>query len=126
MNNQELFEKLEILKLKKEELFQGAELIPSLVHGDLWSGNYAQTSNGPSIFDPACFYAHDEFEFGMISLYGGLGKDFMRGYRSLISERVGFERRVKLYRLFHLLNHWHHFGGAYKRHSLSLLDQLIN
>ena len=118
-------EKLQTLREKSSEIFTGAELVPSLVHGDLWSGNYSQSAAGPAIFDPGCFYAHDEFEFGMISLYGGLGRKFYEGYRSLIPERPGFETRVKLYRLFHLINHWWHFGGSYKNQSLSLLTELI-
>lgn len=34
-------------------------ITPSLVHGDLWSGNYGFTKQGrPVMFDPACYYGH--------------------------------------------------------------------
>ena len=86
----------------------------------------AQTKSGPTIYDPACFYAHDEFEFGMTSLYGKLGSKFERGYYELIKPEPGRVKRIALYRLFHALNHWYHFGGEYKSLSLCLLGSLLD
>lgn len=118
----QLFTKLEG---EMEKIFDGIAIVPSLVHGDMWSGNYSVTIDGKTtIYDPGAFYAHDEFEFGMIDLFGGLGKQFLEGYRTLIPEEEGFDCRVKLYKLFHLMNHWAHFCNSYKRSSLQLLSSL--
>lgn len=45
----------------------GNSIEPCLVHGDLWFGNTATSAEGnnrPMIFDPAAFYAHNEYELG--------------------------------------------------------------
>jgi protein-ribulosamine 3-kinase len=46
----------------------GNSIKPSIVHGDLWCGNAAvdQKTDNPLIFDPSCFWAHNEC---MISLF---------------------------------------------------------
>ena len=96
-------------------------------HRQPWSGNYNGIGNGSvTIYDPASFYGHDEFEFGMIELYGNVGSKFFDGYRKVISEKDGFDQRVKLYKLFHLLNHWALFGPSYQPLSLNLLASLLN
>ena len=38
---------------------------PSVLHGDLWSGNIAAVDGKPCIFDPAVYYGHHEAEWGM-------------------------------------------------------------
>ena len=101
-------------------------MVPSLVHGDLWSGNYNGSNGKPAIYDPGAFYAHDEFEFGMIDLFGGVGNEFYKGYRTMIPEEKGFRSRVQLYKLFHLLNHWAHFGSSYKSSALSCLNKILD
>ena len=125
INNKELFDLFEKLKNVKHQIFVGADPFPSLVHGDLWSGNYSGVGGKPAIYDPGAFYGDDEFEFGMIDLFGSVGDDFYKGYRSVIPERNGFNRRVKLYKLFHLLNHWAHFGSSYKNSSLSCIQNIL-
>ncbi|KAI1852576.1 hypothetical protein JX265_003058 [Neoarthrinium moseri] len=45
----------------------GRSIEPRLLHSDLWDGNAAieaETEN-PIIFDPSCFYGHNEFEIGV-------------------------------------------------------------
>lgn len=48
-----------------ELFFEGLEIRPSVLHGDLWSGNYAAVDGKAAIFDPATYYGHHEAEFGM-------------------------------------------------------------
>jgi len=121
------------------KLFQDIEILPSLVHGDLWSGNMAQThdvisgddsSNSssaiPVIFDPASFYGHDEFEFGIVAMFGGFDPQFFQAYHAVIPERPGRKKRLQLYQLFHHLNHWNHFGSGYRGSSLSLMRKLLS
>ncbi|MFH4979974.1 hypothetical protein AB6A40_006683 [Gnathostoma spinigerum] len=82
------------------------KIIPSILHGDLWSGNYSFAEDGPVIFDPASFYGHSEFEMGILTMFGGFSQDFFTAYHSLIPKSEGFAERVRLYELFHHFNHW--------------------
>ena len=99
-----------------DSLFEGVDVTPSLIHGDLWSGNMARAVRGSdgtaawAILDPAAYYGHAEAEFGM-SWCASFGADFWRGYRSLIPEAPGFARRRQLYELYHILNHEVLFSG---------------
>ncbi|KRX60341.1 Sorting nexin-13 [Trichinella sp. T9] len=88
------------------------QIKPSLLHGDLWPGNVGETSNGAVAFDPASFYGHNEFDFGIATMFGQLPPKFFQGYRTIIPKERGEEERLLLYQLFHYLNHWNHFGGS--------------
>uniref|UniRef100_A0A183J627 protein-ribulosamine 3-kinase n=1 Tax=Soboliphyme baturini TaxID=241478 RepID=A0A183J627_9BILA len=101
------------------------DIKPALLHGDLWGGNVAETKDGPVIFDPASFYGHSEFEFGILTLFGGFSRPFFEAYRKLIPKSKGFDSRLPLYQLFHYLNHWNHFGAGYRGSSLSILRSLV-
>ncbi|XP_028968845.1 ketosamine-3-kinase [Galendromus occidentalis] len=105
-------------------LFENVSVIPSLLHGDLWSGNTAEVEGELVIFDPGSFYGHSEFDFGIIKMFGGFNHSFYDGYRKVIPEEEGFDGRCDLYELFHQLNHWNHFGSGYKRSSIELLRRL--
>ena len=61
-----------------------------------------------------------------IDLFGGVGHEFYEGYRTMIPEEKGFRSRVQLYKLFHLLNHWAHFGSSYKSSALSCLNKILD
>ncbi|XP_013379834.1 ketosamine-3-kinase [Lingula anatina] len=112
------------LQRKIPELFKDIEVKPALLHGDLWGGNVSETDDGPLIFDPASFYGHAEFEFGIATMFGGFGRTFFDAYHKLIPKSPGFEKRLPLYQLFHYLNHWNHFGTGYRSQSLSRMRGL--
>eukprot|EP00560_Eucampia_antarctica_P008750 CAMPEP_0197826358 /NCGR_PEP_ID=MMETSP1437-20131217/3328_1 /TAXON_ID=49252 ORGANISM="Eucampia antarctica, Strain CCMP1452" /NCGR_SAMPLE_ID=MMETSP1437 /ASSEMBLY_ACC=CAM_ASM_001096 /LENGTH=352 /DNA_ID=CAMNT_0043426765 /DNA_START=53 /DNA_END=1111 /DNA_ORIENTATION=- len=95
-----------------DALFQGMEIRPSLLHGDLWSGNIASVQGKPSIYDPATYWGHHEAEWGM-DWCASFGKSFWDGYRSLIPKDDGFDDRKPLYDAYHQLNHYNLFGGSY-------------
>ncbi|MEM9419344.1 MAG: fructosamine kinase family protein [Planctomycetota bacterium] len=96
-----------------------------LIHGDLWSGNACGDRDGRVwIYDPACSYAHREVEFGMTRLFG-FGPRFEAAYQEVWALPAGWERRVEVYRLHHLLSHLWHFGGGYESQCLALLDRLV-
>lgn len=59
------------------------------------------------IFDPASFYGHHEFDLAIAEMFGGFTRDFYNSYHELIPKAPGFEKRQKLYLLFHYLNHWY-------------------
>lgn len=105
------------------DLFDGLTITPSVLHGDLWSGNVASVGGAPAIFDPATYYGHHEAEWGM-SWCASFPPAFWEGYRSLIPEDAGFRRRATLYELYHKLNHYNLFGGMYYGDSLSLMGRL--
>lgn len=99
-------------------------IVPAIVHGDLWSGNYSYCADGPVIFDPASFYAHNEYEFGIMQMFGGFGGAVYSAYHEIIPEAKGSKQRIQLYELFHHLNHWNHFGNGYKSGAISIMKSL--
>ena len=57
---------------------------PSLLHGDLWSGNYlVDTEGSPVLLDPATYFGRREAELGMTTLFGGFDRDFYAGYEAV-------------------------------------------
>jgi len=105
-----------------------------VVHGDLWSGNRGKGTIGSDggieevVFDPSACYAHSEFEFGIMGMFGGFGGSFNKDYWSVKGkdEPVGeWEDRRVLYELYHHLNHYAMFGGGYKSGAESIMRKLI-
>jgi protein-ribulosamine 3-kinase len=93
------------------ELLDAHQPPPSLVHGDLWSGNAAFLRGGaPVIFDPAVYYGDREVDLAMTELFGGFAADFYSAYGEM---PAGYETRKHLYNLYHLLNHLNLFGAGY-------------
>jgi len=96
----------------------------SLLHGDLWGGNWAVCRGRPVIFDPAVYYGDRESDLAMTRLFGGFGADFYRAYEQSWPLPAGHERRIKLYQLYHVLNHLNLFGRSYLGRSLDLMRDL--
>lgn len=86
---------------------------PALLHGDLWSGNFFFSSQGPSIFDPAVYYGHREMDLAMAKLFGGFDEEFYKGYEEEFPLEKNWEARVDLCNLYPLLVHVNLFGGGY-------------
>jgi fructosamine-3-kinase len=111
-------------EVKLEGLLEGHEPQPSLLHGDLWSGNVGFTAAGPVVFDPAVYYGDREADLAMTELFGGFPRAFYAAYDEVFPLDPGYEQRKHLYNLYHLLNHLNLFGGGYLgqvKASLSLL-----
>jgi fructosamine-3-kinase len=97
-----------------------------LIHGDLWSGNWAALADGsPAIYDPAVSCADAEAELAMMELFGAPPAGFWPAYRETAGLHAGYARRRGLYQLYHLLNHAVLFGGGYLRQSLELARTLV-
>ena len=98
---------------------------PSLIHGDLWSGNYMITAKGPALIDPACYYADREMELGMMHLFGGFSSTIWSAYQDEFPLPLGWQQRIRLYQLYHVLNHYLLFGGSYGRQSLEIAKEYL-
>ncbi len=87
---------------------------PSLLHGDLWSGNVMADENGePMLIDPAAYVGHHEADIAMTELFGGFSHEFYDAYHEVIPKESGYVDRREIYNLYHLLNHLNLFGGSY-------------
>ena len=87
---------------------------PSLLHGDLWSGNYMIVENGiASIYDPAVYYGHREMDLGMTLLFGGFSQSFYDFYNEAYPLEKNWRQRVPYTQLYPLLVHAILFRGHY-------------
>lgn len=99
---------------------------PSLIHGDLWSGNAICGPDGKAwIFDPATYVGHYEAELAMTELFGGYSDSFYRAYHEVNPIDGGYRDRKDLYNLYHLLNHLNLFGSSYLHSVQKILDRYI-
>jgi len=100
------------------------EVRPSLLHGDLWSGNYLISQNGtPYLIDPATYYGHHEVDIAMTRLFGGFGQSFYDGYYADVSKVGGEAERNDIYQLYYLLVHLNLFGASYKAPVTDILNR---
>lgn len=121
--------------LGDRHLNNGKGVTPVVVHGDLWSGNAGVGSIGTDqgdpedvVFDSSACYAHNEYELGIMKMFGGFDSAFFKEYHELCpkSEPVEeYEDRVKLYELYHHLNHYAMFGGGYRSGAVSIMRDLV-
>ena len=99
---------------------------PSLIHGDLWSGNVLSTGKGPALVDPACSYADREMEFGITTLFGGLSPRGFAAYEEAWPLPLGWRDRNPLYQLYHLLNHAVLFEGGYAEDARRIASRYVD
>ena len=96
----------------------------SLVHGDLWSGNYMTGAKGqPVIIDPAVYYGHREMDIGMSRLFGGFDAGFYEAYYQEYPLAAGWQERVEICNLYPLMVHVNLFGGSYVNSVKNILRQ---
>jgi len=108
-------------------LFAGHQPMPSLLHGDLWSGNYAADEHDePVIFDPAVYFGDREADLAMTELFGGFPARFYHAYRETLPLDSGYAVRKTLYNLYHVLNHLNLFGGGYLTQAERMLASLLS
>lgn len=97
---------------------------PSLVHGDLWSGNFIATVKDlPVLIDPAPYYGHREMDLAMSLLFGGFDKLFYQSYQACFPMQPGFHKRCDAYQLYYLLVHLNLFGMGYHRQVAEILKK---
>ena len=99
---------------------------PSLIHGDLWSGNYlADSENNPVIFDPSVCYGHREMDLAMSQLFGGFDRLFYTSYNESFPLENDFDDRVEIYQLYYLMVHVNIFGGGYLNSVNNILNRYV-
>lgn len=122
----ELIQKGNKLLEKMDSFFSDLVIRPSLLHGDLWSGNTAKDKDdNPVIFDPASYYGHHEMELSIADMFGGFTDAFYHAYHTLIPKSSGFEERKLIYQLYHYLNHYNLFGTTYRSQSMSIINHFV-
>ncbi|HSJ26455.1 MAG TPA: fructosamine kinase family protein [Longimicrobiales bacterium] len=112
---QRLFDALEDVLAPAEE--DG----PSLLHGDLWSGNVHLCADGAALIDPSSSYGHREVDLAMAVLFGGFPPAFFDAYARTWPLTAGASRRQAVYQLYYLLVHVNLFGAGYVARTLSTL-----
>jgi len=118
----ELRESVSALENKIEEIIGSSNDKPSLLHGDLWGGNYMVDENGNAcLIDPAVYYGNREADLAMTKLFGGFNSEFYSSYNETFPLADGYEYRENIYKLYHVLNHLNLFGRSYYSQALGLI-----
>lgn len=121
-----LFDRGQRLRASLHAFFDNYDPVPSLLHGDLWGGNWAADENGqPVLFDPAVYYGDREADLAMTELFGGFDDRFYQSYRHGWDIDPGYASRKVLYNLYHVLNHFNLFGGGYAGQAEGMVDSLL-
>ena len=122
----ELIEGISFLEKNIHKIIGDSLEPPSLLHGDLWSGNYIIDENGNAcLIDPAVYYGNREADLAMTKLFGGFSNEFYISYNDSYPLKEGYEYRENLYKLYHVLNHLNIFGTSYYSHVISLIKYYI-
>ena len=99
------------------------EVKPSLLHGDLWAGNYMIGKEGdPVLIDPSLSYGHRELDIAMMHLFGGFNTEIISVYESVHPLEHDWQSRMKFYQLYYILVHVNLFGGSYVRSAMSIIN----
>lgn len=99
---------------------------PSLLHGDLWSGNILCGKNEtPYLIDPACYVGHPEADIAMTELFGGFNPVFYSVYKEVGLLQDDYVSRRDLYNLYHVLNHVNLFGQSYLGAAKAIIKKYV-
>lgn len=97
---------------------------PSLIHGDLWNGNYMVDSKGIAVLiDPAVSYSIREMDLAMMRLFGGFPESVFSTYNEAFPMESEWRDRMELWQLYYLLVHLNLFGSGYLSQVREVIDQ---
>lgn len=98
---------------KLKSLFEPA-VKSSLLHGDLWSGNFMCNQIGePVLIDPAVYYGHPSVDLAMTTLFGGFHHLFYEAYNDSSPFPANYKEQWAVCNLYPLLVHLYLFGRSY-------------
>ncbi len=98
--------------------------LASLIHGDLWNGNYMASAKGKAVLiDPAVAYAPREMDVAMMMLFGGFHTSVFHHYNSIFRLMDGWENRIDLWQLYYILVHLNLFGAGYLAQAKSIVSK---
>ncbi|MEE2931573.1 MAG: fructosamine kinase family protein [Bacteroidota bacterium] len=117
------YKKFDLVFKRFDSVFKNES--PSLLHGDLWTGNYICLGGNSALIDPAVYYGCKEIDLGMSLLFGGFDKKFYQGYNSVTYLDNEWKKRCDFCNFYPLLVHSYLFGSSYFNQTESLLNQYI-
>lgn len=124
--NDEFRKSFSKLENKIESIIKPAKEISSLLHGDLWGGNYLVDETGiVCLIDPAVYFGNREADLAMTKLFGGFDYKFYVSYNEEYPLDDGYEYRENIYKLYHIINHLNLFGSSYYSQALSLMKYYL-
>lgn len=124
--NDEFRKSFSKLENKIESIIKPESEISSLLHGDLWGGNYLVDETGiVFLIDPAVYFGNREADLAMTKLFGGFDCKFYASYNEEYPLEAGYEYRENIYKLYHILNHLNLFGRSYYSQALSLMKYYL-
>ena len=116
----------EYLMAELDAFFPEPPQAASLLHGDLWSGNYSYDLAGcPVLYDPAPYYGDRETDLAMTELFGGFSTTFYAAYSEAYPLDPSYRIRKTLYNLYHILNHLNLFGRSYLHQAEHMTEKLL-
>jgi protein-ribulosamine 3-kinase len=105
---------LENLFSRLNEIFPNEK--PTLIHGDLWSGNLMNRhGQSPVFIDPAVYFGNREMDIAMTQMFGGFNKSYLHFYEEIFPMESGWEERIEIHNLYPSLVHLNLFGRSYLR-----------
>lgn len=97
-----------------QQYYQGRDVKASLLHGDLWAGNFMFAGDHePYLIDPDAVYGDREFDLAMTTVFGGFDEDFYHAYNAAYPFTPGINDRLPWYRFYYLCMHLVLFGESY-------------
>lgn len=99
---------------------------PSLLHGDPWPANCANSASGPWLFDPASYWGDRECDLAMLDTMPGMAQSVYAGYQSVWPLDAGFSQRQPVYQLYYLLNRANVFGGSWRQLASCAIQRLLD
>jgi protein-ribulosamine 3-kinase len=112
-----------VIENKIESILGDSENLASIMHGDLWGGNFICSTKGDVyLIDPAVYYGNREADLAMTKLFGSFNKEFYTYYQQTFPLPPGYEYRENIYKLYHVINHLNLFGRGYYEQAVHLMN----
>ena len=123
--SKQMMEQLEGLCRDLYKRIDMSTIYPSLLHGDVWSGNILFDNQGACLIDPAIYYGDKEMELAFILLFNTFAETFFHTYQETHALSSDFyENKVPIYQIYPLLVHVALYGSSYRTQLEQLLKRL--